>query len=480
MDAPATPFLSTVLLAGAAGAMGWGIRGQYGHETGAMIAGLLTSLVLVLRFQPGISAVAAARAAGFCAAAVGFGGAMTYGQTIGLTQNEALVGHGRALAWGMLGLGLKGAIWIGFAGAFLGMAMGSGRYSPREIARLLGGLLLLTLLGIACLNLPYDPPNRVLPRIYFSADWSWYPAAGPELKPRREIWGGLLFALVGLIVYLGWIRRDLLARNLALWGCLGGLGFPIGQSLQAWHAWNADLFRGNGWLAQVGPLMSWWNWMEALFGFVWAATLAAGLWCNRERLLHFRPPDEASIRPSVEFGLLGVHLALLGLWEFAEVEVLDSVGNLGIPLSILPLIGMAGGRFWPFLMCLPVVAFPILGKTAAALGWFAPGHEEFGCWFVALPLVALLAAAIYFGRTQPPRPTPVPGPGALPFLRPTLIGLTWLYFGLNFLMFQCPWPWESWTVRTPNALVFLTCALALTWATLRQRPVDPASPSRVP
>ena len=31
-------------LAAAAGGLGWGIRGQYGHETGAMIAGVLVGL----------------------------------------------------------------------------------------------------------------------------------------------------------------------------------------------------------------------------------------------------------------------------------------------------------------------------------------------------------------------------------------------------------------------------------------------------
>ena len=36
----------SILLTAMAGAMGWGIRGQYGHETGAMIAGVLVSLVL--------------------------------------------------------------------------------------------------------------------------------------------------------------------------------------------------------------------------------------------------------------------------------------------------------------------------------------------------------------------------------------------------------------------------------------------------
>ena len=37
---PAGPIVS-ILLGGMAGGMAWGIRGQYGHETGAMMFGVL-------------------------------------------------------------------------------------------------------------------------------------------------------------------------------------------------------------------------------------------------------------------------------------------------------------------------------------------------------------------------------------------------------------------------------------------------------
>ena len=44
-DTEAGPSPIKVLsLAAAAGGLGWGIRGQYGHETGAMIAGVLVGL----------------------------------------------------------------------------------------------------------------------------------------------------------------------------------------------------------------------------------------------------------------------------------------------------------------------------------------------------------------------------------------------------------------------------------------------------
>ena len=52
-----------MLFTALAGGMGWGIRGQYGHETGAMLAGLLVALVLVFLFGYHLSALSAARAA---------------------------------------------------------------------------------------------------------------------------------------------------------------------------------------------------------------------------------------------------------------------------------------------------------------------------------------------------------------------------------------------------------------------------------
>ena len=87
-----------------AGGMAWGIRGQYGHETGAMLAGLLVSLTLVTLLCPRASLLGAARAVALGTVAIGFGGSMTYGQTVGLTHDPELVGNWAALGWGMLGL----------------------------------------------------------------------------------------------------------------------------------------------------------------------------------------------------------------------------------------------------------------------------------------------------------------------------------------------------------------------------------------
>lgn len=444
-----------------AGGLAWGIRGQYGHEAGAMIAGLLVSLVLVGLLAPHAALLPAARAVALATLAMGFGGSMTYGQTIGLTQDAPLVGNWAALRWGMLGLALKGGVWIGFAGLFLGMGLGGVRYRWREMSALMGGLLVLYAAGVWVLNRPFDPTNRILPALYFSDDWRWEPDA--LLKPRRECWGGLLFALIGAWAWAGWFRRDALARRLVLWGLLGGaLGFPLGQCLQAFHAWNPEMFQDGFW-GRLDPLMNWWNWMETTFGAVMGAALGFGLWWNRRFIGALQDDGPVEFSPPVEVLLLGLHVTLLLLVEFASVSAVDALYDLGLSLALVPLVTVAGGRWAPFLVALPVTLLPIAGKTIRHLGPFALTPGTAPAWLLCgvLPLVLTTAAAVWFIKQRDQHLT------ASGFARGGLLLTTWLYFGLNFAFFDFPWPWQPWTARTPNALAYTLCALGLTWTCVR-------------
>ena len=453
------PFWQPVLLGALAGGMGWGIRGQYGHETGAMIAGLLVSLVLVFLFCPKAALLPAARAVAFGTIAMGLGGSMTYGQTLGLTQNPGLVGNWEAWRWGMLGLAMKGAIWIGFAGLFLGMGMGGVPYTWRDMVRVMAIVFALYGVGWWMLNAPFDPANRVLPRIYFSASWYWQPDAGPELKPRPEVWGGLLVALAGAWAWVSWVRRDRLARNLTLWGMLGGLGFPLGQGLQSFHAWNPEIFKAGLW-ATLDPVMNWWNWMETTFGLVMGACLGLGLWCNRR---HVAPLVEAAarpIKPGIEWALAAVHVTMLILGEFSGIGWANKLYDPGIVMALIPLIAVAGGRWWPFLLVLPVTLVPIAGKTVRTLVYDAHAIGPPVGWVLygVLPVAVTTAAAVWFARRVGR------GPSGREFARRSLLLAAWLYVSLNFAVFRFPWPWDTWTARTPNALFFALCLLALTLA----------------
>ncbi len=460
-----------------AGAMGWGIRGQYGHETGAMIAGVLVSLTLALLWLRAAPSGSVSRAVALVTLAMGFGGSMTYGQTIGLTQNPPLIGQWAALGWGMLGLAVKGGVWIGFAGAALGLGLGGRRLRLLELASLMAGLGLLCALGIQLLNEPFDPARRVLPRVYFSADWRWYPEA-TDLRPRRELWGGLWLALLGLLVWLRWVRRDPLAVRLAGWGILGGaLGFPLGQSLQALHAWNPGWFQGGVW-TWLDPRLNWWNWMETTFGGVMGAALGWGVWRNRARLCPLAPETGAALPAAAEGALLSGHVLLLTGAELVGLPALEQAYDFGLVMVVLPLLATAGGRLSPWLVWGPVTLLPIAGKTTlrALADWpGAPTPLVWGLVFV-LPLAASGALAGWALRRAGPGGT-APACGWLPG---ALAGAVWLFFGLNWVVFRFPWPWAAWTARTPNGLAFLACAAGLTALAWSRRSRAPLPAAAVP
>jgi len=449
-----------MVLTAMAGGMGWGIRGQYGHETGAMIAGVLVALTLVFLFCRRTTSLTAARAVALCALGISFGGSMTYGQTVGLTQDAALIGHGDALRWGLLGLFLKGGIWIALAATLFGMGLSSRSYRPLELALLLVSMVFLLFLGVYLLNTPFDPGHRLLPRFYFSDDWFWEPAG--NLKPRRERWGGLLTALVGLVIYVRAFRRDRLAFRLALWGFVaGGIGFSLGQSVQAFHAWNVEAFR-QGWFVTLEPHMNWWNMMETTFGAVFGAILALGLWLNRNLIGVDRKPDAIRMTLPTEWLLVGVHVSALVAWNFMAFPFYARFADLAITMAMIPIVAVVAGRLWPYLVVLPITAVPIAGKTLRQLCF---REQQVSATvgvivYLVLPLCVATAAAIAFSRhaTQPN--------SARRFTRWALLLCTWLYFGLNFAFFRFPWPWHAWTGRTPNGMIFLVCALGLTSASL--------------
>ena len=470
---PAEPSVSAwkpIVCGAMAGGMAWGIRGQYGHETGAMIAGLLLGLTLVLLCCPRLTGGEALKAVAWMTIAMGFGGSMTYGQTVGLTHDVELVGNREALLWGMLGLAIKGGIWIGFAGTFLGMGLGGQRYRALEMLFVMLGLLGLNWIGVQLLNEPFDPARRSLPAIYFSDSWAWEPTA--TLKPRREVWGGMLLALMGLIAYARGKRGDVLAFRLGLWAVLGGaLGFPLGQCLQAFHAWNPELFRQGIWQSW-DPLMNWWNWMETTFGAVMGAALGYGLWRNRHLVRSVGGAVEVGMPFGTAVALWTLHLGLLVAVEFFSVGWVDRLYDFGLCLGLIPVVCVAGYGRWS-LWVPTLTLLPIAGKTVREMVYSQSGSSLLAvspilgwCVLLILPLAASLGLALWIqreGRLETP---------ARRSLVPLLLFYAWVFFLLNYAFFRFPWPWASWTVRTPNALVYTVCVFGLTALALRcWRPV---------
>ncbi|MEO6182842.1 MAG: hypothetical protein ABIP71_07050, partial [Verrucomicrobiota bacterium] len=228
--------------------LGWGLRGFIGGgPLGAMIPGAMVGLILchLLRLDKSTSAFIAA----FGAIGIGFGGQMTYGQTIGF------IVHPETFFWGLLGLSVKGGIWGLIGGTFLGLG-----FIHKQMRRniLVVGLLLLivgTLVGWKWINEPK--------LIYFS---------NPHDRPRAEIWAGLLFGTLFLLGYLGLAGSAKIPLHFALWGALGGaIGFGGGG---LWMSLGKKIPAAQQWI-------SWWKLMEFTFGFCFGLALGWATWLKR-------------------------------------------------------------------------------------------------------------------------------------------------------------------------------------------------------
>ncbi len=178
-------------------ALGWGIRGQIGHERGAMLAGVLGALAVVLVTPDRCKR---RRLAWLCLGGgigLAIGGSMSYGTVAG-----SLGKPGCALLCTALLL-LKGAIWGAIGGGGLGMALSDVRYRARDAFWLIFAVA-----------------------IYVPASW-WHPDG--EWSHYDNTWGLLAVALA-FMVWLRVVKRDRVAFLAAVASAVGfGIGFPLGS-----------------------------------------------------------------------------------------------------------------------------------------------------------------------------------------------------------------------------------------------------------
>ena len=496
-DAAAVPCWKPVLFTAMAGGMGWGIRGQYGHETGAMIAGVLVSLSVCFILCRRLPVDQLARTVALAIVAMGIGGSMTYGETVGLTHDGPLRGNWDALRWGMLGLGIKGGIWISFFGLFLGMGLSGHRYTARNMVALVLASLGAYFIGINTINYPFNPyevdaeftygkdgtemvhvnrfpsgkgnlsqaGKKALPYLYFSDHWDWEPYE--TIRPRWENWGGQLLALLSIFIYVGWWTKDRLAGNLAIWGFVaGGIGFPTGQCVQAYYQWNSEVFAGGIW---DHLSMNWWNTMETTFGTVMGAIVGLGAWFNRKRIGGLFAPgaNRSTISVPIEATFIGIHIFCLAFFEFYFVAHTDHYNDIlyeqGLVMAFIPFVLIVGGRFSQYLIMFPVVLQTIAGKTLLAR-LYKQIHNDNGTservyndqatinlplldrdphvpfvvgWLIyfIIPMGIASFAAWYFYNKHKTRTTDSTFTGT------ALLIMGWLFFYLNFAFWNFPW-WQ--------------------------------------
>ncbi len=310
--------LAGVALAALAMSVGWGFRGDYGHEAGAMVPGALLGLAICLAsgrkdWWQRSTIMAMCGAVGWA-----FGGQMSYGRVIGYTAASSLPN----VAYGYASLFLIGGLWGGIGAAILSLSVTESR---SYLERFAGPLIVL---GLVWIGMDLSGHTESLAKIAHLHDTDWIAASSALIvaavyavvirrerqpcfliillaggwwagyviltvllglhmtPPRSDNWSGCVGLFTALLLYLI-RRRNRAATTVAICGFLaGGIGFAVGDFVQM-------LGR-----AQWGPIGRWdvlqgldyWKWMEQLFGLIMGA--GVGLVFLRGMRPRLAPPAE--------------------------------------------------------------------------------------------------------------------------------------------------------------------------------------------
>ena len=114
---PLSTIIRLLMLAALAMSYGWGFRGDYGHEAGAMFPGAFLAIAILLTagredWQRRLTLAAFAAAVGWA-----FGGSVSYGMVVGYTADN----HNLNVAYGYSCLFIIGAIWGSVGAGCLGL-----------------------------------------------------------------------------------------------------------------------------------------------------------------------------------------------------------------------------------------------------------------------------------------------------------------------------------------------------------------------
>ncbi|MBT3180264.1 MAG: hypothetical protein HOB40_06970 [Candidatus Marinimicrobia bacterium] len=321
-----------VILPAIAMGYGWGWRGDYGHETGAMIPGILVALAVAIAsgrqdFWKRLPIFGLFGAIGW-----GFGGSMSYGIVLGYTQHtdfwNAAYGYGNIF--------IIGGLWGLVGGAFLGMAFS---YSRSRLNDFVWPVLLIAATwGL----MDFTGLTEMMEDWEVLTKWDvdWYAAISALLvsgiyygikkseaakffailsigwilgfailtlglglrmtPPRSDNWSGIVGLAVALMIYL-YNKKDCTSIYMGWSGALfGGFGFSIG-------AFIMTIQQVAGW--PVGG----WRLMEEFFGFL----MGLGIGLAMKRYLSDNPSEIKENANTFPSNALGYGMVLIWLPWFA-------------------------------------------------------------------------------------------------------------------------------------------------------------------
>jgi hypothetical protein len=212
-------FVRSAILVGLALSIGWGVRGNFGHEYGAMLPGVLAALAAILMLGRSEWLPRIAYFAFFGGLGWAFGGSISYMQVISYTHS----GHLPSQIYGFGGLWIIGFLWAGMGGLATAWPAET---SWRRLTTLFRPLvwvfvfwfgLHFVLLWLAKLEASFIDDttwNRQASALYWmDSDWIQAMTAGLALMAfdfwdRRGSHGGKLILLAGIGAGAGWLLQQ--------------------------------------------------------------------------------------------------------------------------------------------------------------------------------------------------------------------------------------------------------------------------------
>jgi hypothetical protein len=228
---PATPGALLVLLSLS---IGWGIRGNYGHEAGAMMPGALAGIAMALVSGREDWRRRVPYFAFFGALGWAFGGSIAYMVPPSYTQSGQLATQ----VYGFFSTFLEAFLWAGLGGAATAFAAVEDLEGVTAIFRPLMWIFGFWTVQYIIQDTPFAFQDRLFAA--FGTDRSDFRQRDPLYWLDSE-WMEALLALAGLCAFDLWDRRFAKFGRLLLW-ILGGAGLGWGiQMLLAVTGWEGPL-----------------------------------------------------------------------------------------------------------------------------------------------------------------------------------------------------------------------------------------------
>ena len=391
----AAPIWPLLILTALSLSIGWGIRGNFGHELGAAIPGALASMAVVLMsgrpdWWPRLAYFAMFGALGWS-----FGGSIAYMHTVGYTHSP----HSRTVLYGFANLFVIGFLWAALGGA--------GTALPACLDATQLGLFFVPVIAVFVAWFLKDlvedfffkvdgDRRHQSPLYWYDTDWlaavtaflaalvvvairgrldlatslvlhlsgGWFVSFLVLVNvlrlrmnpPRGDNWAGCVGMVAGLLLWCWRYGFEQVALVSLLTGFIGGIGFSLAQLLKLAFI-------------RTGRQTNWHSVMEQMHGLFHGVALAVGM-----GFLAASAPRLADVVPLPGWTkVFAVAFVLVGLTYLNHVKAtttwVKQVASLPERFYGLPVSGYlrGPGRVGWFELIYLAIGAAVIGLTAANL-----------------------------------------------------------------------------------------------------------------